>query len=221
MSTLLREFQNGLADRKAVTRIEPCLPTLAHNPPLGAGWLHEIKHDGFRMMIRRDAASPRVITRNGHDWSRRFPLMMEAAETLSATEYVIDGEAVVCDANGLAIFDKIRYRRHDGSVFLFAFDLLSLNGRDLRREPIERRKAALTKLLRTKHPGIRLVEHINDEDGDLIFKHACELGCEGIVSKRLGSTYRSGRSQDWIKVKNPRAPAAQRLEEQDWNGRRR
>jgi bifunctional non-homologous end joining protein LigD len=117
--------------------IEPCLPSRADRPPTGPGWVHEIKHDGFRMMVRRDRAGIRLITRNGHDWSDRFPLIAEAAGALKARSFLVDGEAVARDRDGLPSFDWLRYRRGDGTVFLFAFDLLELNGDDLRREPLE------------------------------------------------------------------------------------
>jgi bifunctional non-homologous end joining protein LigD len=98
---------------------------------------------------------------------------------------------------------------------LIAFDLIELDGRDLPREPLEQRKRTLTKLARGRHLGIVLNEHYNG-DGDLVFEHACKLGCEGIVSKRLGSFYRSGRSPHWLKIKNPSAPAVTREAEEDW-----
>ena len=98
---------------------------------------------------------------------------------------------------------------------MFAFDLLELGGTDLRREPIEARKAALAKLLRHANAGLLLNEH-SDEPGDVVFRHACKLGFEGIVSKRLESPYRSGRSRDWLKMKNPAAPAVKREAEEDW-----
>jgi bifunctional non-homologous end joining protein LigD len=131
---------------------------------------------------------------------------------------LIDGEAVACDADGLPIFDRLRYRRDDRRVFLYAFDLLELEGRDLPREPLEERKAALAKLLGRAGPGLRFNEHI-EEPGDIVFRHACKLGFEGIVSKRLGSPYISGRSRTWLKFKNPAAPAVKREAEEDW-GRR-
>jgi bifunctional non-homologous end joining protein LigD len=101
-------------------------------------------------------------------------------------------------------------------VFLYAFDLIELDGDDLRREPIERRKTALAKLLRHAKGGLLLNEHI-EEPGDVLFRHACKLGLEGIVSKRLGSPYRSGRSRHWIKSKNPAAPAVKCETEEDWS----
>jgi hypothetical protein len=96
------------------TFIEPCLPSRAERPPSGPGWVHEIKHDGFRMMVHRDSAGIRLITRNGHDWSDRFPLIAEAAGALKARSFLLDGKAVACDRNGLPSFDRLRYRRGTG-----------------------------------------------------------------------------------------------------------
>jgi bifunctional non-homologous end joining protein LigD len=196
--------------------IEPCLPSPAQRPPSGPGWVHEIKHDGFRMMVRRDPAGVRLLTRNANDWTRRYPLIAEAAGALKARSFLLDGEAVACDGDGMPTFDRLRYRRADSAVFLFAFDLLELDGRDLRREPLEVRKATLASVLRKVRPGVQLNEHLEHEDGEVVFRHACKLGLEGIVSKRLGSRYRSGHSRDWIKSKNPAAPAVRREAEEDW-----
>jgi len=99
MSRQLREFRRGLVELKA-SRIEPCLPSPAAKPPSGPGWLHEIKYDGFRMMVRREAGRIQVLTRNGHDWTARFPLIVAATETIKARGFLIDGEAVVCDESG-------------------------------------------------------------------------------------------------------------------------
>jgi ATP-dependent DNA ligase len=100
------------------------------------------------MMVRRDAAGVRLLTRNGHDWADRYPLIADAAGALGVRSCLIDGEAVACDGDGMPVFDRLRYRRQDAAVFLFAFDLIELNGQDLRREPIESRKRELGKLLR-------------------------------------------------------------------------
>jgi ATP-dependent DNA ligase len=112
-------------------------------------------------------------------------------------------------------FNRLRYRRHDATVFLYAFDLIELNGDDLRREPLEVRKATLASVVGKAAPGVRLNEHI-EADGPTVFAHACRMGLEGIVSKRKDSRYRSGRSPDWIKSKNPSAPAVKREAEIDW-----
>jgi ATP-dependent DNA ligase len=107
----------------------------------------------------------------------------------------------------------------DAVALLYAFDLLELDGVDLRREPLEVRKATLASILRKSRPGLRLNEHLEHSEGVVVFQHACQLGCEGIVSKRLGSRYRSGRSPDWLKFKNPQAPAVRREAEEDWGKR--
>src|SRR6516164_1667578 len=131
--------------------IEPCLPSPAMAPPTGPAWLHEIKHDGFRIMARRDRAGVRLIIRVGNDFSSRFPFIAMAVGKLPARSCLIDGEAIVCDANGLTVFDLIRRHGALASAVLCAFDLLELDGRDLRREPIETRKALLAKPLKGQH----------------------------------------------------------------------
>ena len=113
-------------------------------------------------------------------------------------------------------FQLLRHRRNEPQAFLYAFDLLELNGDDLRREPIEVRKATLASILRKSRHGVRLNEHLAHDCGLTVFQPACQLGCEGIVSKRIGSRYRSGRSADWLKFKNPEAPAVKREAEEDW-----
>src|SRR5215813_9261050 len=106
------------------------------------------------MMVRRDAADVRLLTRNGIDWSARFPLIFEAAGALQVRSFLLDGEAVACDGDGMPVFDRLRYRRQDGRVFLYAFDLLELNGQDTRRKPLEGRKAMLASVLTRAGPGL-------------------------------------------------------------------
>jgi bifunctional non-homologous end joining protein LigD len=161
--------------------IAPCLPTNAPQPPSGEAWLHEIKHDGFRVIARKDGERVKLYSRPGNDLTYRFPLIVEAVAKLRSRSCIIDGEAVACGD-------------------LYAFDLIELDGDDLRRDPLAVRKAT----------------HLDSEDGPLVFAHACKLGLEGIVSKRKDSRYRSGRSPDWIKSKNPNAPAVKREAEEDW-----
>ena len=198
--------------------IEPCLPSPAKAPPSGPGWLHEIKHDGFRIMARRDGAGVRLITRHGNDFTARFPLVASAVAALPTKSCVIDGEAIVCDDNGLAVFELIRGHDTKTSAVLCAFDLLELDGKDLRRRPIEERKGLLAKLLHDSDSDLSIVLNQHFEgDGAIVFDNACKLGCEGIVSKRLGSIYRRGRSPLWLKVKNPDAPAVKREAEEDWS----
>jgi len=158
--------------------IPPCLPTKAKEPPRGDAWVHEIKHDGFRIIARKDG--DRVRLRNGRDLAHRFVLIVEAVATLRSRSCILDGEAVCCDDRGVPSFDRIRYRRHDADVFLYAFDLIELGGDDLRREPLEVRKATLGSVLAKAGPGLRLCEHLEHDDGEVVFRHSCKTGLEGI-----------------------------------------
>jgi bifunctional non-homologous end joining protein LigD len=185
--------------------IEPCLSRTANIPPTGPKWIHEIKHDGYRIMAQRADGRVRLLTRKGINFASRFSQVVAALTVLPVRSCLIDGEAV-CNESGLAVFDLLRGYRHDAAAVLCAFDLLELDGKDLRRMPIEERKRILAKLLSHPHEGIAFNEH-HTGDGAIIFDHACALGCEGIVSKRLGSPYRSGPADCWVKVKNPTAPA--------------
>jgi bifunctional non-homologous end joining protein LigD len=194
--------------------IAPGLPTKTDKLPSGSQWLHEIKHDGFRIIARKTGAQVRLYSRPGNDFTRRFPLIVEALARIRSRSCIVDGEAVACDNNGVASFDLVGHHRANDSVFLYAFDLIELNGDDLRRDPLEVRKATLASLLAKPGPGIRFNEHI-EGDGPTVFAHACNLGLEGIVSKRKDSAYRSGRSPDWLKMKNSDAPAVKREAEED------
>ena len=205
--------------RRSVGYIHPCLPSRAERPPSGPEWLHEIKHDGFRIMARRNGNGVQLYTRNGYDFAGRFPQIVEAVSKLNMRSCFIDGEAIVVDRRGLSAFDLLRSWRHDHAAVFCAFDLIELDGRDLRSNPIERRKRALADLLHRERDSIVLNVHY-DCDGETVFKHACTLGCEGIVSKRLGSPYRSGRVEHWLKIKNPAAPAVKREAEEDWGNKR-
>jgi bifunctional non-homologous end joining protein LigD len=165
--------------------IEPCLPSPAERPPNGLGWIYEIKHDGFRLMARRDPVGIGLLSRNGNDWSPRYPLIFEAVNRLKVRSCLIDGEAVACDGNGLSVFERLR-RQHDArAVFLFAFDLLELDGVDLRREPIETRKATLASLLRGIGAGLRLNEHFL-HSGDVVFRHACKMVASALRDRKIG-----------------------------------
>src|SRR5262252_3171882 len=195
--------------------IAPCLPTRTDRLPSGSEWLHEIKHDRFRVIARKNGAQMRLYSRHRSDLTYRFPLIVETLARLRSRSCIIDGEAVACDDSGVTSFNRVRYRRHDESIFLYAFDLIELNGDDLRRDPLEGRKATLEMILAKAGLGIRFNEHMED-DGETVFRHACKLGLEGIVSKRKDSPYRSGRSPNWLKMKNADAPAVKREEEEEW-----
>ena len=199
--------------------IAPCLPRRTEQPPGGPGWIHEIKHDGFRILARRRADRVRLVTRNGYDFTARYPKIVTAVESLPVNSCLMDGEAIVVDERGLSVFDVLRYRLRDDAAVLCAFDLIELDGDDLRWQPLEQRKATLADLLQGVRDGVTFNQHFTG-DGAIIFHHACALGCEGIVSKRLGSHYRSGRVDHWLKIKNPAAPAMMREAEENWGAKR-
>jgi bifunctional non-homologous end joining protein LigD len=186
--------------------VDPCIPSRAPKPPAGPGWVHEIKHDGYRLIVRRDGEAVRLFTRRGYDWTERYPAIASAAAKLKARSFTLDGEAVVCGQDGVAIFDALHRHGTVRAAILQAFDLLELDGEDLRPVPLGERKPRLARLLARAQAGIALNEH-TDENGAVVFLHACKMGLEGIVSKRLTAPYRSGPSRDWLKVKNRDSPA--------------
>ena len=196
---------------RPVRRFDPCLPRPAKQPPAGPGWIHEIKHDGFRILAHRDGDRVRLITRNGFDFADRFTLIVEAIAALPVRSCVLDGEAIAVDADGLSVFDLIRYRQHDRTVTLCAFDLLELDGEDLRRTPLRAAQGHAQGPVAPRPCGRRV-----QPARAIVYRQACALGCEGIVSKRLGSPYRAGRTDHWIKIKNPTAPAVKREAEEEW-----
>jgi bifunctional non-homologous end joining protein LigD len=192
--------------------IAPCLPTVAARVPTGTLWIHEIKHDGYRLLLRKSAGKVRIYTRRGADWTHRFPLIVEGASQIRAQSFYMDGEGVICGDDGIAIFDELHSKANDHAVFLYAFDLLELDDIDLRPLPLEDRKRRLRALLAQKRKRIVYNDHLKG-DGEAFFTHACKLGCEGIVSKRSDLPYRSGRTKSWLKIKNPNSPAVLRIEE--------
>lgn len=187
--------------------IHPCQPTVATKPPSGPGWLHELKHDGYRLQIHVRDGRVRLYTMKGNDWTKRYPRIVEEAARLREP-LIIDAEVVCLDGKGVPDFDALHNRSADKVAVACAFDLL-LSGEDLRRQPLIERKKALKWILRNSDYGIQFVHH-TEGDGNKIFESVCKLGLEGIVSKRLTSVYRSGPSKTWIKVKNPKSPAATR-----------
>ena len=136
--------------------VEPCLPSPTEKPPSGDDWIHEIKHDGFRFLAWRDGYRVRLFTRRGYDWSDRYPTLVRAIGALRVSSCLIDGELVVCDETGKSSFERLRSREHDQAALLYAFDLLKLDGDDIRRETLDTRKATLSSLLRKPPAGIAL-----------------------------------------------------------------
>jgi ATP-dependent DNA ligase len=180
--------------------------------PVGPDWVYEIKHDGYRLMVRKDGERVRVYTRRGADWTERFPRIVEAARRLKVVSVLLDGECIVYDAKGMPSFALLHSRDYDREASFAAFDLLELDGEEVRKLKLLDRKARLAKLLAKAKDGIEFNPHMEGE-GHVIFEHACKIGCEGIVAKRKDLAYESGRSRRWLKIKNPDSPAMKRVEE--------
>jgi bifunctional non-homologous end joining protein LigD len=154
-----------------------------------------------------------LLTRNGHDWTGRFPWIAESALKNRVTRFVIDGEAVVLGVDGISDFDALHSRKHDDEVQLYAFDILALDGDDLRALPLSLRKTNLARLLARRTDGIFAAPFEQGEIGPHLFQAACRMGLEGLVSKRKDRPYRAGSSSHWIKIKNRKHPAMSRVME--------
>jgi bifunctional non-homologous end joining protein LigD len=188
-------------------RVEPCLALLKSKPPTGPEWTYEIKWDGYRVAVHIEPQRVRVITRGGHDWTHRFPGIVEGAKRLGVATAILDGEAVVLDEEGRPDFGRLQNSLGGrggtllaGDAMLYAFDLLYFDGHDIRSMELSSRRHLLETLLRGEGSAIRISEEI-DGDGDEIFNAACAQGLEGIIAKDRDSAYRSGRFGDWVKVK--------------------
>ncbi|HZX87400.1 MAG TPA: non-homologous end-joining DNA ligase, partial [Reyranella sp.] len=185
--------------------IEPTLPTATETAPSGGGWLHEIKHDGYRLQAHLENGRVKLFSRQGLDWTERFPVVVPALAEVPAKVAIIDGEVVVQTAAGVASFAMLvdALKSGGGDMLFYAFDLLYLDGFDLREAPLSARKAALAELLSDAGNGgrLRYSDHIAG-DGDAVFRHASRLGLEGIISKQEAAPYRSGRVKTWLKVKS-------------------
>ena len=185
--------------------IEPCLATLVDKAPDGDNWIHEIKFDGYRIQARLDSGKVKLLTRRGLDWTKKFPTIAEAVAKLPAKAALIDGELVSEGDDGISSFsllqEDLKSGRHDRMTF-YVFDLMHLDGDDLKSLPLTERKAALARLLAKapKRGPLRVSESLT-EPGPTLLKHACTMGLEGIISKRADAAYHSGRGHDWIKSK--------------------
>jgi bifunctional non-homologous end joining protein LigD len=183
--------------------IEPQLATLSKHAPSGGDWVHEIKHDGYRMLCRIADGEARMISRSGKDWTRDFPSLVTALARLPVKSMWLDGEAVVLDANGRSSFQALQNAlsgEAPPALCYFAFDLLYLDGVDLRGASLVDRKAILQDLVAGAPPVIRFSEHFA-VPGAAFLDNVAKLGLEGMVSKRAGAAYQAGRSSSWQKVK--------------------
>jgi len=178
--------------------IEPALATAITKVPSGNRWIHEIKFDGYRVQVHLANEASKIFTRRGHDWTSRFKKVAHDVWHIKAKSAIIDGEIVVPAADGTTDFSVLQNELKGSStkIVLVAFDLLFLNGRDLRKEPLVRRKEELKKLI--DGTDVQFSQGF-DVDGGEMFAHACKLGLEGVVSKVVDSPYSSGRLNAWVK----------------------
>ncbi len=188
-------------------RVEPSLALLKAKPPKGDEWLFEVKWDGYRIAVHIEVGRVRILTRGGHDWTHRFPMIAAAAEKLSVATAIIDGEAVVLDEQGRSDFGLLQKSlggtsgsaKSSDAIFV-AFDLIYFDGHDLRSMELSSRRHVLEDLIPAETPGIIFSETIEAE-GDALLASACNFGLEGIIAKHRDSSYRSGRHGDWLKIK--------------------
>jgi bifunctional non-homologous end joining protein LigD len=201
--------------------IEPLLATAIEKVPTGARWIHEIKFDGYRDQLHIANSDVKIFTRRGHDWTKRFKKVADDAFHISASSAIIDGEITVPAADGTTDFSVLQNELKGKStrIVMVAFDLLYLNGYDLRKLPLTERKAHLKKLI--AKTGIQYSESF-EGDGREIYAHACKVGLEGVVSKVADSRYTSGRGIDWVKKtcaqRETLTIAGFALDGNDWDG---
>jgi bifunctional non-homologous end joining protein LigD len=194
--------QAGLFDLPP-TWIAPAIPTLVRTAPIGLNWVHEIKHDGYRTICVIDQGSISIYTRRGHNWADRFPSIARALSGLKVRSAVIDGEAIQIGEDGVSDFFSLHAalaRKHAPRALLVAFDLLHLDGEDMRGRELEDRRAVLEAVVRKRAPWIQFSESI-EGNGSEVWRRACGMGLEGIISKRRGSRYFSGKTDAWRKTK--------------------
>jgi bifunctional non-homologous end joining protein LigD len=199
------KLPKGARKSKLPGFVEPYLASLSERPPSGAGWLHEIKFDGYRLQAEIDTGSVTLRTRRGLDWTAKFGGIANQLATLPVDTALVDGEALVEDAAGISDFSGLQNALSEGredAIVFYAFDLLHINGYDLRPLPLRERKSVLAELLASQGDkgGIRYSSDF-DVGGDRLLQHVCRLGAEGIVSKRADEPYRSGRAKGWLKAK--------------------
>ena len=183
--------------------IEPCHPAERDKPPTGSKWLYEIKVDGYRAQLHLRDGKAIVYSRRGHDWTDQFSMIARAAEHLPVRHAVMDGEVIVQDASGVADYHALRRelaRKNSSQLTYYAFDLLFLDGVDLRSKPLIDRKRRLENLLENAPRTLLYSQHLEGDGGD-IFARACDMGLEGVVAKRADAPYRSGRHESWLKIK--------------------
>jgi bifunctional non-homologous end joining protein LigD len=194
-------------------KFEFCIPTTGKVVPGGPEWFHEVKYDGYRLRVERDGDRVRLITRGGYDWTKRFPWIAQGALRNPRKQFVIDGEAVILCVDGVSDFNVLHSNKHNDQVQLCVFDVMAIDGDDVRDLPLSMRKVQIDRLLRSRPDGIFINPFEIGAIGPDLFHAACAMGLEGLVSKRSDRPYRGGRSQYWIKVKNRQHHAFDRVKE--------
>src|SRR6187551_273484 len=187
-------------------RIEPELATLVSTTPEGDDFIHEVKFDGYRVIARIDSGEVSLLTRSGEDWTSRMPSLQQALGKLKVKNAMLDGEFVALDEHGVTNFQLLQNAfssKNQAPLAYYAFDLLYLDGQDLRSLPLIERKAKLQALLGRSPKSETMLRYSDHTQGGgaRFFAEACKLGLEGVVSKRADSPYRSGRGKDWQKSK--------------------
>jgi bifunctional non-homologous end joining protein LigD len=179
---------------------QPCLPTRGTEVLSGPDFIHEVKYDGYRLLVERGGDRVRLFSRKGTEWTKRYPWIVEAARKIRQQRFVLDGEAVVLGVDGIADFNALHSRQHDEEVQFCAFDILVEGGDDVRKLPLHVRKTTLARLLARRPEGIFVNPFERGEIGPKLFRAACRMGLEGLVSKHRERPYQAGRSKHWIKV---------------------
>ncbi|WP_424579006.1 RNA ligase family protein [Bradyrhizobium sp. USDA 241] len=195
------------------TKFEFCRPAAKKVVPAGPDWIHEVKYDGYRGRVVREGKDVKVLSKAGLDWTWRYPMIVEAALKMKQQRFVIDGEICVLDVRGISQFDWLHSGRYNDDAQLYAFDLVVLDGDDLRDLPLFERKSRLAKILHWRPEGIFVARFEQGEIGPSLFDAACRMGLEGLVSKHRERRYRP-RTCEWIKVKNRQHPAFSRVQDQ-------
>jgi bifunctional non-homologous end joining protein LigD len=187
-------------------RVEPCLAVLKSKPPEGDGWSYEIKWDGYRLAVHIELSGVRILTKSGHDWTKRFPQIVRGAKELGVATAILDGEAVMYDDQGRSDFNLLQASlgvptgKKTSPAQFVAFDLLYLDGHDLQKTELRVRRHLLGDVIGSAEGPIQFSEAF-DATGAETFEASCLHGLEGIIAKRLDRPYHSGRNGDWVKIK--------------------
>jgi bifunctional non-homologous end joining protein LigD len=188
-----------------------CAPQESTKVPSAAEWFHEVKHDGFRLMVTRDGNDVRLLTKGGHNWIKRYPWIAETALRIRTKQFVLDGEAVLLGVDGTSDFDGLQSRKYDHEVRFYAFDVLAADGEDYRKLPLSMRKVNLERILARRANGSSSHRSSRVRSARILFRHACLMGLEDLVSKHSQRWFGAGPCDQWIKTKNPKHPAYRRV----------